>query len=476
MTPESIQLALPEILVLTMICLVLVVDVHSRDPEHRAAYWLTQLTLLAALSADTLMGPKGVATAFHGMFVRDPLAVVLKSFVLAMVIFGLIYGRDYLRLRRLLSGEFFVLALMAVLGIMVLVSAGSLLTIYLGLELLSLSLYALVAMHRDSPAASEAAMKYFVLGALASGMLLYGMSMLYGVTGTLDLVDMANAATAAGSDRLLMVFALVFIVVGVAFKLGLVPFHMWVPDVYEGAPTAVTLLIATASKVAAFAMAMRLLADGLQHLSGDWHRMLIALAVASMIIGNVVAIAQSNIKRMLAYSTINHMGFLLLGLLAATPSGYAGAMFYAIVYALMSLGAFGVIILIGDAGRESDRLDDFKGFTRRSPWFAFVMLIMMFSLAGVPPFAGFWAKWFVLKEVINAGHVWLAAVAVLFSIIGAYYYLRVVKLMYFDPPASGAALAVSADTRLALSVNGLAILLLGIMPGLLMAVCISAVR
>ncbi len=475
MTLAATVLLLPEIVVLTMACVVLVVDVYTRDTEHHAAYWLTQFTLLVALCADTLTGSAGAATAFQGMFVRDAMAVVLKSFILAMVIFGLVYARDYLRLRRLLSGEFFVLVLVAVLGIMVLVSAGSLLTIYLGLETLSLSLYALVAMHRESPAASEAAMKYFVLGALSSGMLLYGMSILYGVTGTLDLAGVAHAA-AEGADSTLLVFALVFIVVGVAFKLGVAPFHMWVPDVYEGAPTAVTLFIATASKVAAFAMAMRLLAGGLEQLWEHWRDMLIALALASMAIGNVVAIAQVNIKRMLAYSTINHMGFLLLGLLAGTPSGYAGAMFYAIVYALMSLGAFGVVMLRGEAGRESDRLDDYRGFTRSSPWFAFMMLIMMFSLAGVPPFAGFWAKWFVLKEVINAGQVWLAAVGVFFSIIGAYYYLRVVKLMYFDAPERSDPILVSADSRLMLSVNGIAIIALGVTPGLLMAVCVSALR
>jgi NADH-quinone oxidoreductase subunit N len=475
MTITQFQGALPEMLLLTMMCVVLIVDVYSRDAEHSAAYWLTQLSLLAALAANTFPSFRDTVALFHGMFVRDVMAVVLKNFIFAFVIVGLVYARDYLRARKLLSGEYFVLALVAVLGMSVLVSAGSLLTVYLGLELLSLSLYAMVAMHRNSASASESAMKYFVMGALASGLLLYGMSILYGVTGTLDLIDIANVA-AAGSDRGLLVFALVFIIAGVMFKLGVVPFHMWVPDVYEGAPTAVTLFIATAPKIAAFAMAMRLLVDALQPLSPDWQQMLIALAIASMAVGNIVAIAQTNIKRMLAYSTITHMGFLLMGMLAAGPAGYAAAMFYSIVYALMTLGAFGIVMwLSGEGSVEADRLDDFKGLTRRSPWFALMMLILMLSMAGVPPFVGFWAKWFVLKEVVQAGYVWIAAVAVAFSIIGVYYYLRVVRLMYFDEPTQHEGIPATGDMQLALSANGLAVLFLGVMPGVLMAVCIAAV-
>ena len=467
---------LPEIIILTAVCVVLVGDVFSRDREHALAYWLAQIGLLSALTANTLTITRTTEMLFNGMFIREPMAVVLKSFVLTTVIIVLVYSRDYLRQRRLMSGEYFMLALVAVLGMMVLISAGNLLLVYLGLELLSLSLYSMVAMHRDSLAASEAAMKYFVLGAIASGMLLYGMSMLYGITGSLDLAQISAGVAAMAGGKLLAVFALVFIVAGVAFKLGVVPFHMWIPDVYQGAPTSVTLFIATAPKIAAFAMAIRLFVHALGPLSVDWQQMLIVLSIASMAIGNIVAISQTNLKRMLAYSTIAHMGFLLLGILSATPAGLSGAMFYAIVYALMSMGAFGVIILLGSGDSESDQLEDFRGLSRRSPWFAMIMLILMFAMAGVPPFAGFWAKWFVLKEVVAAGHTWLAELAVGFSVIGAYYYLRIVRLMYFDSSEHNLPIVASGDLRFALSINGLAVLALGLMPGLLMGVCLVAMR
>lgn len=466
--------AIPEIVVLAMASTVLLADVFSRDPGRRLTFWLSQATLLAALVLTLQLMPEGRELAFSGTFVSDPMSALLKAaiYVICFVVF--IYAREYLAERGLLKGEFFVLGLFAVLGMMVMASAQSLLTVYLGLELLSLCLYAMVALHRESSDASEAAMKYFVLGAIASGMLLYGMSILYGITGTLDLAEVAAALTAQGSPSILMVFALVFIIVGVAFKLGAVPFHMWVPDVYQGAPTAVTLFIASAPKVAAFALAIRLLVDGLGPLAADWQGILIILALASMGIGNVVAIAQVNLKRMLAYSTIAHVGYLLLGILSASSQGYAASMFYVIVYALMSMGTFGVIILLGRAGFESDRLDDFKGLAARSPWFALVMLILMFSMAGVPPFVGFWAKWFVLKEAVASGFVWVAVLAVVFSIIGAFYYLRMVKLMYFDEPELPLQIRAGAGMRLVLSINGLAVLLLGLMPGLLMAVCLAA--
>ncbi|MFO1436303.1 MAG: NADH-quinone oxidoreductase subunit NuoN [Gammaproteobacteria bacterium] len=471
----DLQAVFPEAWMLAALSAVLIVGVSSRDPEHTVAYWLAQFGLIVTLIANTWAGSKGHAVAFGGMYLRDPMAVVLKNFIIAFVIVGLIYARDYLSARRLLTAEYFVLAMVAVLGMMIMVSAGSLLTVYLGMELLSLSLYAMVAMHRDSPAASEAAMKYFVTGALASGMLLYGMSMLYGLTGSLGLADIATVI-ASGGERMLWAFAVVFIVAGVAFKLGAAPFHMWIPDVYEGAPTAVTLFIATAPKMAAFAMAIRLLSGGLQPMAPDWQQMLIALAVASIALGNIVAIAQSNIKRLFAYSAIAHMGYLLLGILTAGVGGYAASMFYAIVYTLMSLGTFGIIMLVAGNNGEADMLDDYKGLSRRRPWFAFLMLVLVFSMAGVPPFAGFWAKWYVLKEVVQAGHVWLAALSVVFSIIGAFYYLRIVKLMYFDEPEQGERVVGSGDTELALSVNGIAVLLLGLMPGLLMAVCAAATR
>ena len=463
----------PEILMLTMASLILVVDTFSHDPLRRATYYLSQLTLVLTATVVVMFYPEQPVFAFGNSFINDGMATVLKTTVFVIGLFAFLYSHEYLKEHDWMKGEYFVLGLFAILGMMRLISAYSLLTVYLGLELLSLSLYAMVAMHKKSTAASEAAMKYFVLGSLASGMLLYGMSMIYGVTGTLEL---GNIATSIESDanNILLVFGLVFILVGIAFKLGAVPFHMWVPDVYQGAPTCVTLFIASAPKLAAFAMAMRLLVDGLHPLLIDWQGMLIILSILSMAAGNIIAISQTNIKRMLAYSTIAHVGFLLLGLLSGTPSGYAGSMFYIITYALMSMGAFAMVILLGRKDLEADELDHFKGLSDRSPWFAFIMLILMFSMAGVPPFLGFWGKWFVLKELVDAGFVWLAAMAVFFTIIGAYYYIRVIKLMYFDKADSMTAIKASKQMRFALSVNGLALLILGLMPGGLLAICVSA--
>jgi NADH-quinone oxidoreductase subunit N len=358
----------------------------------------------------------------------------------------------------------------------VLVSANSLLTVYLGLELMSLCLYAMVALRRDSTSACEAAMKYFVLGALASGMLLYGMSLIYGVSGSIQLDHIAEVAGSIERTNLVLVLGLVFVLVGVAFKLGAVPFHMWVPDVYEGAPTAVTLFIGTAPKIAAFGMLMRLLVGALEPLSADWSQMLSILAVLSIGLGNVVAISQSNIKRMLAYSTIAHVGFLFLGIIAATPGGYAASMFYIITYAVMALGSFGMVIALGRKDFEADRLEDFKGLAREHPWFAFLVMILMLSMAGVPPFLGFWAKWAVLREVIAAGHTWLAVVAVAFSVVGLFYYLRVVRHVYFDEPSGEVVVAPGQDLRVMLSSNALVILALGVYPGALMGLCISALN
>jgi NADH-quinone oxidoreductase subunit N len=356
---------------------------------------------------------------------------------------------------------------------MVMVSAHNLLTIYLGLELLSLSLYAMVAMHRDSQQASEAAMKYFVLGALASGMLLYGMSMLYGVTQTLDLATIAQTVLNDTEHRTILAFGLVFIVIGLAFKLGAVPFHMWIPDVYQGAPTAVTLFIGSAPKLAAFALLMRLLVGGLQELHTSWQGMLIILAILSMGTGNILAIAQTNIKRMFAYSTISHVGFLLLGILTGTQAGYAASMFYVIAYALMSLGGFGMILLLSRAGFEAENIEDFRGLNQRNSWFAFIMLILMLSMAGVPPMLGFWAKWSVLSQVVQAGFVWLAVIAVAFAIIGVFYYLRIIRFIYFDEPIDTTPIEARMDMRVALSANGLVILFLGLMPQMLMALCLG---
>jgi len=472
-TMPNIAPATPEIFILSMACLILVVDLFLTDRQRIITYLLTQATLVIGFFLVVTSFSTQQILTFNDTFVRDPMADVLKAciFVAGFVVFT--YSRDYLRSRQIYKGEFFVLGLFAILGMMILTSAHNFLTIYLGLELLSLSLYAMVAMQRDSATASEAAMKYFILGAIASGMLLYGISMIYGVTGTLDLGEVARQIP-GNEKQLLLTFGLVFLIVGIAFKLGAVPFHMWIPDVYHGSATAVTLFVGSAPKIAAFAMLIRLLVDGLGGLHAQWQDILVILSILSMGIGNIVAIAQTNIKRMLAYSTISHVGFLLLGVLTGTPDGYAASMFYTLTYVLMALGGFGMIILLSREGFEADKLEDFKGLNQRSPWFAFMMLILMFSMAGVPPFVGFWAKLAVLKEVVAADMVWLAIVGVVFSIIGAFYYLRVIRLMYFDKPADIAKLEVGLDMRLLLSINGLAVLLVGILPGDLMALCQSA--
>ncbi|MBI1731423.1 MAG: NADH-quinone oxidoreductase subunit NuoN [Gammaproteobacteria bacterium] len=471
----ELPLAWPELALLLLGSVLLVVDTMVPGESRRATCLLAQVALVIVTVLVVAGAPAETNLAFSGHFVSDPMAAALKVAILLVSVMAFSYAADYFDEHGFFRGEFYILGLFAVLGMMVLISAHSLLTVYLGLELLSLSLYSMVALHRDSPSASEAAMKYFVLGALASGMLLYGMSMLYGMTGTLELSALSRAVADLGGNNIVLVFGLVFIVVGTAFKLGLVPFHMWVPDVYEGSPTAVTLFVSSAPKIAAFAMAMRLLVDGLWPMFPAWEGMLIVLSVLSMAAGNVIAISQSNIKRMLAYSTIAHVGFLVLGILSGTATGYAGAMFYAIVYAFMSLGSFGMVMLLSRRQWEHDRLDDFQGLARRSPWFALMMLILMFSMAGVPPFAGFWAKWFVIKEVIAAGHAWLAAVAVVFSVVGAYYYLRIIKLMYFDEPVAMAAPRAAPGVRILLSANALALFVVGVLPGALMALCIRAV-
>ena len=484
MTPPGFVLpdmlpAAAEIFLLGMACIVLVVDVYLPERFRRFTYQLSQASLAGAALLVLATFPDTRATTFEGAFVADPMAAVLKMFILVVSGFGLFYSRVHLEARRLMRGEYFVLGLFAVLGMLVLVSAGSFLTLYLGLELLSLSLYAMVALDRESRLASEAAMKYFVLGALASGMLLYGISMIYGSTGSLGFSAVAEsvgaAATSGSGMRLTLVLGLVFVVVGVAFKLGAVPFHMWVPDVYEGAATPVTLFIGTAPKIAAFGMLMRALVEGLGALQADWSQMLVVLAVLSMGAGNVIALAQTNIKRMLAYSTIAHVGFIFVGVVSGTAAGYAASMFYVLTYALMVLGGFAMVIWLGSAGEEADHLEDFRGLNERNPWFAFMMLILMLSMAGMPPFVGFWAKWSVLREVVASGMTWLAVVAVLFSVVGLFYYLRVVRLMYFDSPEEKAPVSSLADMRVVVSVNALAILALGIYPGALLRLCAGVI-
>lgn len=470
----AMQPALPEIFLLSATCALLVIDLFLSERTRLLTYGLALFTLIGTIALVQFgAGPEKVYL-FDGSFVRDPMSDVLKTGLLLITLFAFVYAKDYLRALGMLRGEYFVLGLFAVLGMMVMISANSFLTVYLGLELLALCLYALVAFNRGSTGGAEAAMKYFVLGALASGMLLYGISMLYGATGKLIFPEVAAAISSGSADTTVMVFGLVFVVIGVSFKFGAVPFHMWVPDVYHGAPTAVTLFLGSAPKIAAFALAMRLLVDGLGGLLVQWQDMLIILAVLSMALGNLVAIAQTNIKRMLAYSTISHVGFIFLGLLAGNDKGFSAAMFYAIVYALTAAGGFGVITMLSRKGFDAENIHDLKGLNERSPWLAFMMMLILFSMAGVPPTVGFFAKLFVLDAVISIDLVWLAGVAVFFSIIGAFYYLRAVKVMYFDKPIDDAPLASSMDTRVMMSINGLAVLGFGLFPAGLLGVCQAA--
>ena len=467
---------LPEIFVLSMLCFILILDLFLADDLRFISYGLTLLTLAGAAIITAATFTQTPVLAFSNMFVDDALSDMLKLMLYGVVATVLIYARGYIQARGLYRGEFFVLMLFAMLGMMVMISGSHFLTLYLGLELLSLSLYALVALQRDSRVATEAAMKYFVLGAIASGMLLYGLSMIYGATGTLDISNLATTLPSVNHLNTVLVFGLVFTIAGLAFKLGVVPFHMWIPDVYQGAPTAVTLFIGTAPKIAAFAFVMRLLIAGLGGLATDWQPMLALMAILSMAIGNITAIAQTNIKRMLAYSTISHMGFLLLGFLAASTNGYNAAMFYVLVYVLMSLGGFGMILLLSRAGFEADQLNDFKGLNQRSPWYAFLMLLLMVSMAGIPPTVGFYAKLSVLQAALQAGYLWLVVAAVLMSVIGAYYYLRIVKRMYFDEPLDATPIQAQPDMSVLLSINALAVLALGIMPQSLMVLCANAIK
>lgn len=467
--------ALPEIFVLSMAMFILLIDLFIKPANRIVVFMLAQATLLGAAYITMTTHVASVTYSFSGMFVDDPMADVLKLMIYLSTALMLIYTRTYITLRGMFRGEFYALVLFAVAGMMIMVSGQHFLTLYMGLELLSLCLYALVAMDRDNSRAAEAAMKYFVLGALASGMLLYGMSMLYGATGSLNISEVASSLLNGIQNRPVLVLGLVFIVAGLAFKLGAVPFQMWVPDVYEGSPTAVTLFIGSVTKLAAFALVIRLLVQGLFVLAIDWQGMLIIMAVLSIVIGNITAIAQTSLKRMLAYSTISHVGFLLYGIMSAGINGFASAMFYIVSYVLMTLAGFGIILLLSRKGFEADKLEDLKGLNQRSPWYAFLMLITMFSMAGVPPTLGFYAKFAVLQAALQAGMVWLVVFAVLMAVIGAFYYLRIVKLMYFDEPKDKAAIKSTPEMRWALSLNALALLGLGLMPQSLMNLCAYAI-
>jgi NADH-quinone oxidoreductase subunit N len=478
MNASQMLLAAPELWVLLMACVILCADVFIREERRGILHMLGILTLLFAailtLRGDYHAGGVWQMTAFNDTFIRDPMGDVLKLFAYGILALVYTYSKFYLRAFRLFRGDFYTLTLFALLGAMLLISANSLITVYLGLELISLPSYALVALNRDSRSGSESAMKYFVLGSMASGMLLYGMSMLYGAAGSLDLSAIREAAMASGSGDILLTFGLVFLVAGIAFKLGVAPFHMWVPDVYHGAPAAVTLFISSVPKLAAFAMAYRVLAGGLEGLHTDWQQMLALLAALSIVIGNLAAIMQANIKRMLAYSTVSHMGFVLLGLLPGTAYGFGASMFYVVVYALMSAAGFGMIILLSARGVEAENIADFKGLNQRNSWYAAIMAMVMFSMAGVPVFVGFFAKWLVIKAVLDAGLMSMAILAVVFSVIGAFYYLRVVKLMYFDDPETEAVIQAPVDFGAAISLNGLLMLGLGLFSSSLIAVCMTS--
>lgn len=474
--------AAAEIFVAVMALVIMLASTFARSIARGLSYHLTQATLIAAAFITIFTMEGEVVYTFSNLFISDLMGDFLKLMIYFSTAVALLYGRAYLGERKIDKPEFYLLALLMTLGMMVMVTANHMLPMYIGLEMMSLALYTMVAFDRDSPRATEAAMKYFVLGALASGLLLYGMSMVYGATGSLEFSAIAQAIYNQSANQTVLMFGLVFLVAGICFKLGVVPFHMWVPDVYQGAPTAVTLIIASAPKLAAFAMAVRLLIWALFDIAHEWQLMLMMVAAASIVLGNLAAIAQQNIKRMLAYSGISHMGFVLLGLLAGVVDGdrhfalnaYSSAMFYAVSYVIMSLASFGMVILLSRAGFEAENIDDFKGLNKRSPWYALMMLFVMFSMAGVPFFIGFFAKLSVLQAVVAAGYFWLAVLAVVMSVIGAFYYLRVVKLMYFDEPVDVSPIHAPAEVRVMLSVNGLAIAALGLAPQMLMSLCAYA--
>lgn len=475
----------PEILLLVLACVVALVDLFVTDPRRTPTYWLTQLSLAVVGAMHFAAMGQPQVEAMQGMLVVDSLSHLLSGFSAFALIITLVYARPYAESRELLKGELFTLSLLTLLGVNVMVAANNFLTVYLGLELMSLSLYALTALRRDHTISTEAAMKYFVLGALASGFLLYGLSMMYGATGSLSIPRVAEVIASGTVNKGVLVLGVVFVVAGLGFKLGAAPFHMWVPDVYQGAPTAATLLIGGAPKLAALGMTLRLLGDGMIDLARDWQQMMLVMAVASLVVGNLAAIAQTNLKRMLAYSTISQMGFVVLGLASGVVNGdtalvqnaYSSSLFYAITYVLTTLGSFGLIMLLARQGFESEQISDLAGLFKRSPWYALVMAIYMFSLTGIPPMVGFYGKLAVLQAMIATGqslYLWLAVIAVMLSLIGAFYYLRVVKVMFFDEPTDTSPLNAPADARIVMSLNGAAVLVLGLVPSGLLALCARA--
>jgi len=465
---------MPEMTLLGLICVVLVADLFVEDENRVITFWLTIAALFITAASIVFTEPTARTVVFYGSYVSDGLSQVLKLTAVGIVAIGFLYARDYLQQNKLFKGEYYLLGLFGLLGIMIMISANSLLTMYLGLETMSLSLYTMVAFDRNNADSAESAMKYFVLGAIASGALLYGISWIYGLTGSLQFHEIAEAIRANPEiNGMPLWFGLAFLIVGIGFKFGAVPFHMWLPDVYQGARTPVTLYIASAPKLASLALALRILVDGLGDLHEVWQGMIMVLAVLSLVIGNVVAVAQTNIKRMLGYSAIAHVGFILLGVFCGTGTGNAAALFYTLTYVLIAAGSFGIIILLSRHGFEAENLSDFKGLNARSPWFAFMMLFFMFGLAGVPPWVGFFAKLNVINAVLEAGYPGLAVLMVLAAVVGAFYYIRVVWYMYFEAAEDRAILQAKVDTRFILSLNGLAVLAIGLMPGWLLSLCIS---
>jgi NADH-quinone oxidoreductase subunit N len=463
----------PEIFLLIGVSAILLLDLFLSEEQRDVTFYFSLIVLVVTSILPWFFYDADPRVIMNGLIVSDSLGAALKSFLCLLIAVGLLYSKNYLLPRGLHRGEYFSLTLFATLGMMVMISSNHFLSLYLGLELLSLSLYAMVALQRDSGRSSEAAIKYFILGAIASGMLLYGMSMIYGATGNLNIEAIVASVLADDADSTLLRLGVVFLIVGIGFKLGAVPFHMWVPDVYQGSPTSVTLLIGTAPKIAAFAFVLRLLAEALGHpsLHQEWSQMLTVLAVASLVIGNVVAIAQTNFKRMLAYSTIAHMGFLLVGFMTGSMTGYSASLFYVLTYVLMALGGFGVILLLARDGFEAEELSDLSGLSQRNPWCAFLLMIILFSMAGIPPTVGFWSKLFVIQAIVDLGYVGLAVLAVMTSLVGAFYYLRVVKIMYFDANEVSNS-AVTYRTGMAIfGVNGFLLLGLGLFPGWLLSLC-----
>ncbi len=466
--------AAPEMTLLGLICAVLIADLFVEDEKRVITFWLSMISLGITLWVLLATAPTATTIVFHGAYISDAMSQVMKIAVVGFVAVSFLYARDYLRANDLHKGEYYVLGMFGLLGMMIMISAHNMLSMYLGLETLALSQYALVAFDRNNSNSAEAAMKYFVLGAIASGALLYGISWVYGVTGTLDFTVMAaNVAADPGMNSLPLWFGLAFLIVGIAFKFGAVPFHMWLPDVYEGARSPVTLYIASAPKIAALALTLRILVDGLGGLHAVWADMIMVVAVLSLLLGNVVAIAQTNIKRMLGYSTIAHVGFILLAVFCGTEKGNAAALFYTLTYVVATIGAFGIIILLSRRGYEAENLSDFKGLNQRSPWTAAMMMFIMLSLAGIPPLVGFFGKLNVIDAVLSSGYTGLAVVMVLASVIGAYYYLRVIWYMYFEDAEDRALLQASTDTRVILSLNAVAVLALGIVPGWLWTLCVT---